>query len=190
MTHTPFFHGTGVAAVLAFLASVGVAVLAPILAFSLLYKLLIPALGLAYILYLFSRSEERTGRVTSLTIWTVFAITTWIIGPPLTLYILLHVSALWLIRSLYFYSSLVPALIDFALNLLGTATAFWAISHSGSVFLAIWCFFLTQALFVLIPRAVGHGHKPRQGSAPHSENFEQARRRAESAIRALLAQPM
>ena len=189
MKNTPFFHGAGVAAVLAFLASVSVAVLAPILAFSLLYKLLIPALGLAYILYLFSRSEARTGRVTSLTIWALFAIATWIIGPPLTLYILLHVSAVWLIRSLYFYSSLAPALMDFGLNLLGTATAFWAISHSGSVFLAIWCFFLTQALFVLIPRAAGRQHEPGQGTVPHNENFEQAQRRAESAIRALLAQP-
>lgn len=188
MKPTSFFHGAGVAAALAFLASVSVAALAPILAFSLLYKLLIPALGLAYILYLLSRSDARVGRVTCLAIWLVFTISTWVISPPLTFYILLHVSAIWLIRSLYFYSSTLPALLDLGLNLLGTATAFWAISHSGSVFLGAWCFFLTQALFVLIPRAAGRPQKTGTVTAPDSENFEQARRRAESAIRALLAQ--
>lgn len=188
MKSTSFFHGAGVAAALAFLASVSVAALAPILAFSLLHKLLIPALGLAYILYLFSRSHTRTGRVTCLAIWLAFTISTWVISPPLTLYILLHVSAIWLVRSLYYYSSTLPALLDLGLNLLGTATAFWAISHSGSIFLATWCFFLTQALFVLIPCAAGCRHKAEIEPTSDSDNFEQAQRRAESAIRALLAQ--
>ena len=125
--------------------------------------------------------------MTCLTMWAVFAVTAWFIGPPLILYIIVHVSAVWLIRSLYFYSSILPALMDLGLNLLSTAVAFWAISHSGSLFLAIWCFFLMQALFVLIPPVVGHQRNHGNAAYRGTDNFEQARRRAETAIRALFA---
>ena len=67
MTRPSFLHGVCAAAALAFSASVGLAGLTPILTSAALFKLLIPALGLAYIAYLLSQSSERVGRVTSLT---------------------------------------------------------------------------------------------------------------------------
>jgi hypothetical protein len=188
MKRPSFLNGVCAAAALAFISSVAVAVLTPIFAFSLLYKLLVPALGLAYIGYLLSRSSEKVGWVTTLTLWIAFSIIAWWIEPPLTLYILMHVGAVWLIRSLYFYSSVLPALMDLGLNVFSMATAFWAIGHTGSTFLAVWCFFLVQALFVSIPPALGRAPGGRGGIHTDRENFERARHRAEAAIRQLLAQ--
>ncbi len=188
MNRPSFLSGVCAAAILAFLASVGFTVLAPLFAFSVFYKLLVPALGLAYIVYLLSHSAERVGRVTTLTVWTAISVAAWIIEPPLALYVLIQVSAIWVIRSLYFYSSMVPALMDLGLNALSVATAVWAITHSGSLFLSIWCFFLVQALFVSIPSTLKRSAGARNNRRPDTENFDRARRRAEAAIRQLFAQ--
>ncbi len=59
---------------------------------------------------------------------------------------------LWLIRSLYFYDSVLSALVDLGLTGVALVTAIWAWLASNNLFLAFWCFFLVQALFVLIPR--------------------------------------
>ena len=188
MKRPNFLNGVGIAAVFALLGSVAVTVLTPIVAFSALYTLLIPALGLAYVLYILSRSAERVGRATTLALWFGMSVTAWLVEPPFGLYLMAHVGALWLIRSLYFYSSALAALMDLGLNVVSTATAYWAAAHSGSVFLAIWCFFLVQALFVAIPSSLHRQPRHRPGAHPNTENFERARLRAEAAIRQLFAQ--
>ena len=79
---------------------------------------------------------------------------TWLAGVPLVGYVLIHVGLLWLVRSLYFYSGVLPALLDLGLSALGLAFAVWAAGRSGSPLLALWCFFLVQALHVCIPAAI------------------------------------
>jgi hypothetical protein len=63
MKRPSFLNGVIVAAVLGFFASAVVATLTPFVGFGHVVRLVIPALGLAYLLYLFSRSEERLIRV-------------------------------------------------------------------------------------------------------------------------------
>ncbi len=104
MKRPSFLHGVIVAAVLGFFASAAVGTLTPFVGLGSVIRLVIPALGLAYLLYLFGRNEERTGRVTTLSLWAVLAALTWWMTPPLPLYLLVHVGAIWLVRSLYFYS--------------------------------------------------------------------------------------
>jgi hypothetical protein len=135
-----------------------------------------------------SRSTERLGRVTTLSLWSVLAVVTWWVAPPLPLYLLIHVGAVWLVRSLYFYSGVIPALMDLGLNALSISAAVWAITRSGSVLLATWCFFLVQALFVAIPPAMTGKKKPECNTAADSENFERARRQADAALRQLFTQ--
>ncbi|MFQ5981786.1 MAG: hypothetical protein ACE5KS_00280, partial [Woeseiaceae bacterium] len=188
MKRPTFFHGVVVAAVLGFFASAIVATLTPFVGLGAVVRLVIPLLGLAYLLYLLNRSAERVGRVTSLTLWSVLAIVTWWIAPPLPLYLMIHVGAIWLIRSLYFYSGVMPALMDLGLGALSVSAAVWAISRSGSVFLATWCFFLVQALFVAIPPAVKRKAVPEQNTIADGENFERARRQADAALRQLFTQ--
>ena len=188
MKRPGFLHGVIVAAVFGFFASTIVATLTPFVGFGSVVRLIIPALGLAYLLYLMSRSKERLGRVTTLSLWSALAIATWWVAPPFPLYLLIHVAAIWLIRSLYFYSGVIPALMDLGLNALSISAAVWAITRSGSVFLATWCFFLVQALFVAIPPTINGKAKPELNTALDSENFERARRQADAALRQLFTQ--
>lgn len=183
-----FVQGVIVAAVFGFFTSAIVATLTPFLGFGSVIRLIIPALGLAYLVYLLSRSKERLGRVTTLTLWSVLSVITWWLAPPFPLYLLIHVAAVWLVRSLYFYSGVLPALMDLGLNALSISAAVWAVSRSGSVFLATWCFFLVQALFVAIPPTMKVKKEPALIAAADSENFERARRQADAALRALFTQ--
>jgi hypothetical protein len=188
MKRPSFFHGVIVAAVLGFFASAVVAALTPFVGLSAVVRLVIPALGFAYLLYLFSRSEERVGRVATLSLWSALAAVAWWAAPPLPLYLLIHVGAIWLVRSLYFYSGVMPALLDLGLSALSISATVWAISRSGSVFLATWCFFLVQALFITIPPAIKRKRNAHRITAAESENFEHARRRADQALRQLFTQ--
>ena len=188
MKRPSFFHGVIVAAVLGFFASAIVATLTPFVGLGGVIRLVIPGLGLAYLLFLFSRSDERVGRVTTISLWSALAAVTWWISPPLPLYLLIHVGAVWLVRSLYFYSGVLPALMDLGLNALSISATVWAITRSGSVFLATWCFFLVQALFVGIPPAVNKKTSPERNTPTDNERFERAKRQADAALRTLFTQ--
>lgn len=186
MKRPSFIQGVIVAAILGFFASVVVAALTPFVGLGAVIRLVIPALGLAYLLYLFSRSTERLGRVTTLAFWSALAVITWWMAPPLPLYLFIHVGAVWLVRSLYFYSGLVPALMDLGISTLSVSATVWAITRSGSVFLATWCFFLVQALFVAIPPTMQR--KNEQAKQRADDNFDSARRQADAALRQLFTQ--
>ena len=57
MKRPSFFHGAIVAGVLGFFASAVVATLTPFIGLGAVLRLAIPALGIAYLLYLLSRSN-------------------------------------------------------------------------------------------------------------------------------------
>jgi len=188
MKRPSFLHGVIVAAVLGFFASAIVATLTPFVGLGAVIRLVIPALGLAYLLYLFGRSEERKGRATTLSLWGLLAAVTWWIAPALPFYLLIHVGAVWLVRSLYFYSGVLPALLDLGISALSVSATVWAASRSGSVFLATWCFFLVQALFVAIPPAIERSRTGRPETVTDKERFDRAKRNAEKALRQLFSQ--
>lgn len=188
MKKPSFVHGVIVAVVLAFFASAVVATLTPFIGLGGVFRLVIPGLALAYLLYLLNRSAERTGRVTTLSLWSALALITWWFAPPLPLYLLIHVGAVWLVRSLYFYSGMLPALMDLGLSGLSVSAAVWAATRSGSVFLATWCFFLVQALFVAIPPAIKSRRRPKQNTSVENEAFDNAKRQADRALRQLFTQ--
>ena len=188
MKKPSFLHGVVVAAVLAFFASAVVATLTPFVGLGGVLRLVIPGLALTYLLYLFSRSAERTGRVTTLSLWSALAVITWWFAPPLPLYLLIHVGAVWLVRSLYFYSGLLPALLDLGLSGLSISAAVWAATRSGSVFLATWCFFLVQALFVTIPPTMQRKRREGRMTGGDNEAFDKAKQQADRALRQIFTQ--
>ena len=188
MRRPTFFQGVLVAAVLGFFASAFVAVLVPFVGVGAVTRLVIPVLALAYLLYLFSRNDERTGRVTTLVLWVAMTLTTWWFAPALPFYLLIHISAIWLVRSLYFYSGVFPALMDLGLNGLGVVAAIWAISRTGSVFMATWCFFLVSSLFVAIPTTMNSKRSQCQDVPAENEKFDRARRQADQALQQLFTQ--
>lgn len=188
MKRPGFFQGVLVAAALGIAASIVAAALAPLIGLHAVVRLLIPTLGLAYVLYLFSRSAERTGRITAIGTWLTIAAMSWWLAPPLPLYLAIHAGAVWLLRSLYFYSGVMPSLLDLGLSAFAVAVTAWAATHSGSLFLATWSFFLVQALFVAIPPVIRGRRDAQRPAAVHNEKFETARRQADAALRQLFNQ--
>ncbi|MDX1555106.1 MAG: hypothetical protein R3212_03675 [Xanthomonadales bacterium] len=178
-----FFHDVLVAAGLGLAASILVVVLTPLLGLGSVIRIGVPMLCLAYLLYTMGKVKARTGRVITLVAWAGFALLcAWFVD-SLSFYLLLHAGAIWLIRSLYAYSSLIPAFADLALSTLAAAMFAWAFMRTGSVFLATWCFFLVQALWTQLPRGRKR-HRP--APAAGSNEFERARRRADAALRQLI----
>lgn len=182
MKRPSFLEGAAVALIISLAGSILFTALAPALGSGLVLRWLIAAIGLGYVLYLLRRSPERVGRITVVVGWVLAAAAIWWLQPSLLGYVALHIGLLWLVRALYFFSSLLPALADLGLSGLGLAAAVWASIHTGSLLLSLWCFFLLQALFVGIPSNL----RKRAGAAPdveHDDRFQQAHRAAEAALR-------
>ncbi|MBN1239979.1 MAG: hypothetical protein JXB36_15865 [Gammaproteobacteria bacterium] len=185
MKRPSFGHGVLVALGIALAAGAAFVSLAPFLGGMTSLRLLVPLMVLAYLLCLLRRSTETetTGRITTLVLWCAVSFAAWLLAPPFPVYVMLHAGMLWLVRSLFFHSSPLSALLDLGLTALGLSAATWALGRSGSLALATWCFFLVQAAFVAVPSRPGlQAAGPLE---PGDEAFESARRRAEAALRQL-----
>lgn len=183
MKHPTFLEGVSIALATGLAGSILFTVMTPPLLGVEVLRLLISLTGLGYSIYLLGRSTGRTGRVTAIASWILLAGICWFLNIPLSLYLVLHLGAIWIIRSLYFYSSLLSALADLGLIGLGASSAIWAFIHTGSLFLAIWCFFLAQALFVFIPKRMpGRSSRPVKNT---EDQFERAHSNAQAALHRL-----
>ncbi len=198
MKQLSFLSGAAVAFVLALTAGIAAFVLVPAVGIGTLLQLLVSVLGFLYLIWLIGGSRRRSGHFVALAFWGVLSVGTWILAPTLSMYLLMHVAAIWLIRSLLIYSGLLPALLDLGLTAAGAAAATWAFSRTGNVFLATWCFFLLQALFVAIPIRVAPIRVAPNCAAQEkytndlcdevdNEVFERARRRGVTALEQLLS---
>lgn len=179
------FRHVGIALVFALIASVGFFVLVPLFGFSLTFAMALPAISLMYLLFLFSQAEEKTGRITCLILWSTMTLGIWIIGPPLGISLALHLGAIWLFRSLYFYDSIVGPLIDLSLSGSSIAVAVWCYFHTGSLFLSVWSLFLTQAFFVAIPPSLKRHPSAEKQPTANTRQFNEAWGIADAALRQL-----
>ena len=148
-------------------------------------QILISILGLGYLIYLLKRSNERTGRVVMVALWLIASLTCMLLDTSLFGTLLVQAALIWIVRSLYFQASVLPALLDLGLVALGLLASAWAILQTGSVVTAIWCFFLTQSLFVLIPGFAGTRDDASYFSPVGSDRFQSAHRVALDAVRKL-----
>jgi hypothetical protein len=177
-----FGASLGVGLILSLCGAAALSVLAPVLFAGYALRAVIAIVAFAYVLYLIGKSGERVGRVTTVVCWLAVALGAAAAGLPLAAYVLVHVGLIWLVRSLYYYSGVLPALADFGLGLLGAVFAVWAAQRTGSAWLAFWCFFLTQSFHVLIPQSLSS----RESQAHRADDsFNRAHRMAEEAIRRL-----
>jgi hypothetical protein len=175
--------GLGVAVVLSACGAALLAATGPWFGPATALRAVVALLGLSYTLYAIASSHERVGRVTTIACWVAAAAAISFAGLPLAGYVLAHVGLVWLVRSLYYYSGLLPALADLGLNVLGAAFAVWAAQRSGSAWLALWCFFLVQAFHVLIPASLAR--RGARSHEPADDAFGRAHRAAEAAVRRL-----
>lgn len=185
-TRSPtLLRGVLVALVLSLLGGATFAGLSHLIDAAAALRFSIALLAGCYVFWLISRSGASIGRVVAAVGWSAAATALWFSPAALPMYLLTHVALIWLVRSLYFHGGVMAALMDLALSGLGIAVAVWATEQSHSVFLASWCFFLTQSFFVLIPRL----QKDRLAPAldDHSQPFLRAQRTAEAALRRMSA---
>lgn len=179
-----FLEGVGVALVLSIIGGALFTMFSLFMAPGFLVRALIAGLSFSYVLYLLWRAHERIGLLTVLTGWLVSSILIWFLSPSILLYLLLHLGLIWLIRSLYFYTGILPALLDLGLSGMALLIALGAGLHTGSFFIGLWCFFLAQALFVFIPASMHRKSRGDAGTA-QEDRFEHAHRVATDAVRKL-----
>jgi hypothetical protein len=154
-------------------------------------RLVIAGLGLAVVVRAIARSDERTGRIVTLVVWIAAAAAVWFSGVGLPIFVVVHVTLVWLVRSLFSYSRFVDAGVDLGLTLLAVSFAIFAAVRTESVFLAAWCFLLIQALHVAIPGLVSSWTAPREKDIPVGDSnrgFADAFKAADEALHRIAGQ--
>lgn len=185
MKRPSFFEGAFIGIIASIVGSTLFTTLSWMIPSATVMQLVITLIGFTYLIYLLSRSQEKVGRIVVLACWSVITAATWLISLPLVMIILTQISMLWLIRSLYFYSSIVPALIDLSITGISFTVAIATVFHTSSVFLGFWCFFLIQALFVFIPARISKKSANQPLTNIPKDSFNVAHQSAEAAIRKL-----
>ncbi len=179
MNKPTFFQGVVVALTLSFVGSMLFVSLSQVVFPVPSLKGIIALVALCYTLYLLGRCKARTGRVTAAVTWLVVAAACWFGNLDVSSFVLVHIGMIWLVRSLFYHSSPITALVDLILTGLGFAASVWAMVETESLFLSLWCFFLVQALFVFIPSSLKPLQAKNHQLDPH---FQIAYRNAEAAL--------
>lgn len=183
MNHPTFLEGVGVALVASALTSIGYAILASSFPANTALVSVMMLLSLGYLTYLLARTPERVGRISAAAFSLVVLGIGMLLNLPIIELALVQLGLIWLIRSLFFYSSFLAVLVDLTLSGLSSITAIWAMSQSGSLLLTVWCLMLVQALFVFIPPSLARAGCRTTQTAAASDSFLRAQRTAESALR-------
>lgn len=174
--------------VFALLASLGAGIFAKLLPIffspATSSVLIITGLTLAYLIFLLRHAETRRGRVLVVALWLSLSIGGWLLSFSLITHILLQLSLIWIVRSLYFHTSILAALLDLVLVVMAASAGVWAMIQTDSFIAAVWCFFLAQSLFVLIPEISGRDTRL-PDSTPVVDHFQSAHRVAQEAVRKL-----
>ena len=180
-----FFEGVGVALTASLVGASSVGALVAVGAASIAGQLLITVLGFAYLAYLLVRSGQPVGRMTTIAVAGGTTLALGVLAPSLSVQLIGQVLLIWLVRSLYFHTSLLIAGADLALSALSVAGATWALLQTGSVLISVWCLFLVQALHPLLPRSVNSKSGRASCWQQDQEPFFQAQRAAQAAVRRL-----
>lgn len=151
-------------------------------AYSLRCALLL--VGTLYWLALLASAPRRSGRLLALAAWCALCLALALLWPPLWLWLFAATGSFWLLRSLQRYQSLLQAAADAAVGAFALGFAVVAAQHTHSLFLALWCYFLGQALVAFVPR------KPAPtGQHAEANDFDASYRSAEAALRRLSVRP-
>src|SRR5262249_59656941 len=117
----------------------------------LAWKMAVMVMAYTYICYLLARSGRKSGRMTLGLLALTVLLASLVFNLRFTTLLLLCVTLMWGIRSFAYSRSLVSAVLQGGVCVLGCGSALMVYGRSGSYALAIWSFFLVQAAFVLIP---------------------------------------
>lgn len=185
MSRSHFWPGVAFAAAAAVGGSLLASGLVPLIGAVGATRLVITLLALGYLIFLLTRVETGVGRISTFALWAGVALAAWVWIDSFMLFLALHVSVLWLVRALYFHSSVLAALVDGVLFAFGLVCSLGTLLKTDSTMLGIWVFFLIQALFSSLP-SLRSGGAPSTPAAP--ERFTDAHKRAEIALATLIDQ--
>jgi hypothetical protein len=155
------------------------------IAYGSLFNLVLYAATLVYLIYLLRRSSARVGRVVVIAGWGLTSLACWFFDVLLFEQVLIQAGFIWLVRSLYFHSSMVSAALDFGLVSVGLAASAWTMVNTASLAAALWSFFLVQALFCWVPQLARQQPAGNQSSRHEQSSFQSAHRVALDAVRKL-----
>lgn len=176
-----------VTAIVITLASIPVTiVLQPAVSFGVAFKLTVLAASVVYLAYMVNNRRGRAGNVTLLGLLLIVLVIAGMVNIGLASTIVLATGSIWLLRSWLFHRSLIAVAADFVLCLTSLGGALWAFHYGGGYFGALWCFFLIQALFVLIA-GVGGSKSLSEAGGSDGSRFERARYTAEVALERILS---
>lgn len=137
----------------------------------------------AYLLHLFRLNRARIGNATLGATAALALLGALLFGVTTASLVLIAVVLIWAVRSACAYASLLMALADAGLCLLGLGGGAWALDATGSFYCGIWWFLMTQTLWTLIPERPGRSE--RRHPAVNASSFSQAHALAEAALRRL-----
>lgn len=178
------------------LEGIGIAVLSVLVSLSALFmfqavfgwsRAAIFAIGLTailYLAYLCRKSRLRAGKVTITISCLIILSAAMLIFKTLSGLLLFAVGIIWIVRSLLFYSGILPAGADSLLCIMSLALADRAVSAGGGIVTGVWVFFLMQSLWVLIPEYFNQ-QRPKQRNVRNQSRFNRAYETAEEVIRKL-----
>lgn len=189
MQRPTVLEGILVALVVSLAASPVVFLLSLVLGTVMAGKAVIAVMAYAYILYLLAQSGRTTGRVTLAVLSLLALLASLVLEARWTTVVLVAVALIWSIRACTYSRSLVVGLLHGGLCLLGLGAALWTYTHSGSLVLAVWSFFLLQALFVYVPPRLAQQPAATGGIAGQEvDSFVQAHQAAQTALGRLRTQ--
>ena len=189
MKRPGFWREVGVALALSIVGAIAYPAVAAFVGSAASLRLIVAGLGIVYAVLLMRGVQARAGRVMAIAAWLALDVALFVFDPALLLWLFAQTFAIWLLRCWCCYGSLVAALADGALCLFALAAAMVGAAYSHSLFLALWSFFLVQALFVLIPDTLRRRVAAATESRHDEDRFDQAHRSAEAALRRLTAHP-
>ena len=183
MKSATFTEGVLLALVSSLVGAISYTALLPVVDGELAICITIACLGLSYIIYLLKRSGERIGLLSTVVIWAVITVVLFIFIPSPLLFLTIQLGLIWIIRSLYYYASVISALADLALVSFSLMATIWATYQTESLFLSIWCCLLVNSLFVFIPVDMEQRVDRSGPAAMQVDRFQQAYQAAESALK-------
>ena len=149
---------------------------------SLPLEALITGLSFAYTIHLVSAGSRGAGQLTLVVLWLPVSAGIWLWSPGLLPTLIAHSLFIWTVRAVTYHRGWWPMLLDLGLCALALLSTFWAAERTGSLFVTLWCFFLAQAFYVVLPKQWSARFPDYRQS---NDQFEQAFRVAESAARSL-----
>lgn len=175
-------EGIGLAIALSLVGGISYAILSNTLDNPSSFRSVVGMLSLFYTLYLLARSHEKTGRLVTLVIWFLVTGASSVLISSLPLYVITHLGFIWLVRALFFHSSISMAILDLGLISAGLLVANWALIQTNSLTMSIWSFFLLQVLFISLVKRNTPTYHPDKEQYTEGDRFQRALSNAEKAL--------